>query len=70
MTLDQQLYSLKEGMLQIFNALKNSSPSAGFDLGSNGKHANNYTTKDNTDSENYFIYRLKRAATALLCWIT
>jgi hypothetical protein len=36
-------FPLKEVKLQIFNALKNPSSSAGFDpenLGSNGKHAN------------------------------
>jgi hypothetical protein len=38
-----------EGVLQTFIALKNPSPSAGFEptnLGSNGKHANHYTTED------------------------
>jgi hypothetical protein len=36
----------KEGVLRIFIALKNPSPSTGFErvnLGSNDKHANNYT---------------------------
>jgi hypothetical protein len=40
---------LKEGVLRIFIVLKNLSPSAGFEhaiLGSNGKHANLYTTED------------------------
>jgi hypothetical protein len=38
----------KEGVLRTFTALKNPSPSAGFEsamLGSNGKHANHYTTE-------------------------
>jgi hypothetical protein len=35
---------LKEGVLQIFITLKNSSPLPA-NLGSNGKHANRYTTK-------------------------
>jgi hypothetical protein len=42
----------KEGVLQIFIALKNPSPSAGFEpenIGPNGKHANHYTTKDDCD---------------------
>jgi hypothetical protein len=41
--------SPKEGVLRIFNALKNSSPSAGFEpanLESNDKHANHYITED------------------------
>jgi hypothetical protein len=41
---------LKEGVLRIFNALKNPSPSAGNkspNLWSNGKHASHYI-KDNT----------------------
>jgi hypothetical protein len=41
--------SLEEVMLQIFIALKNSSPLAGFEpmnLGSSGKHDNRYTTKN------------------------
>jgi hypothetical protein len=40
---------LKEGVLRIFVALKNLSPSAGIEhtnLGSNGKHINRYTTED------------------------
>jgi hypothetical protein len=42
----------KEGVLRIFIALKNPSPSAGFeptDLGANGKHANHYTTEDDSE---------------------
>jgi hypothetical protein len=44
MTFDRQLYILsKEAVLWIFIALKNPSPSVGFEpvkLGSNGKHNN------------------------------
>jgi hypothetical protein len=39
----------EEGVLQIFIALKNPSPSAGYEnanLGSNEKHANHYTTEE------------------------
>jgi hypothetical protein len=39
----------KDGVLWIFIALKNSSPSAGFEpanLGSNNKHTYHYTTED------------------------
>jgi hypothetical protein len=42
-------YPPKEGMLQIFIALKNPSPSAGIIpmiLPSNGKHASHYTNED------------------------
>jgi hypothetical protein len=41
----------KESLQQIFIAIKNPSPSAVFEpanLGSNDKHANHYTTEDNT----------------------
>jgi hypothetical protein len=41
----------KEGVLPIFVAPKSPSPSARFEpanLGSNGKHANHYTTKDDS----------------------
>jgi hypothetical protein len=40
---------LKEGMLWIFITVKNPSTSAGFkptNLGTNGKHANHYTTEN------------------------
>jgi hypothetical protein len=40
---------MKEGVLRIFIALKNPSPSAGSEhanLESNGKQANHYTTED------------------------
>jgi hypothetical protein len=46
--------SQKEVVLRIFIALKNPSSSAGFEpanSGSNGKHANHYTTKE-TSSDN------------------
>jgi hypothetical protein len=46
---DRFTFSLKEGMLQIFIALKNPLPSAGFEpmsLGSIGKHTSHYTTED------------------------
>jgi hypothetical protein len=42
----------KEGVTRIFVALRNPSPSAGFEpanLGSDGKHANHYTTEDNAE---------------------
>jgi hypothetical protein len=42
---------LKEGLLWIFIALKNPSPCDRFvpaNLGSNGKHAKHYTTKDDS----------------------
>jgi hypothetical protein len=42
--------STKQRVLRIFVALKNLSPSVGFEpanFGSNSKHANHYTTEDN-----------------------
>jgi len=41
----------KEVVLRIFNALKYPSPSTGFEsanLGSNGKHANQYTNENDS----------------------
>jgi hypothetical protein len=40
---------MKEGILQIFNALKNPSPSPGIEhrkIGHNDKHPRHYTTND------------------------
>jgi hypothetical protein len=50
-------------------ALKNSSPSTGFDpanLGSNGKHPNHYTTEDNFDPSNWARVSSSKMADCML----
>jgi hypothetical protein len=62
----------KEGVMRIFVALKNLSPSAGFEpanLGSSWKHANHYTTEDeNIHTHTHRFYSV--LDNACIIWIT
>jgi hypothetical protein len=52
----------KEGVLWNFIAFKNALPKAGCEqpnLGSNGKHANNYATEDESPSNILYLTSLK-----------